>query len=309
MSVATAAGFRDIGSDTMGYIPEVWAGELLVKFYAATVFGEIANTDYEGDIKAFGDVVHIRVLPDITISNYRKGQTLFYEQPESTEVTLNIDQAKSWSFVGDRIDLAQTDLKNYIDRWTDDAAEQLKIAIDTDILADVYSSAATANQGATAGAISGNINLGVTGTSVSITKVNVLEKIVECGQVLDEQNIPESGRWMVIPAWMAALIKKSDLKDASLAGDGTSIMRNGRIGMIDRFTLFTSNLIDVTSDGGNVYNIIFGTNHAISFASQLVENETLPNPNGFGTLHRGLQVYGFDVIKADALGWLYASQG
>jgi len=30
------------------YIPEIWSGKLIVKFYQATVFGAIANTDYEG---------------------------------------------------------------------------------------------------------------------------------------------------------------------------------------------------------------------------------------------------------------------
>jgi len=27
------------------FIPEIWSGKILVKFYSATVFGDIANTD------------------------------------------------------------------------------------------------------------------------------------------------------------------------------------------------------------------------------------------------------------------------
>jgi len=30
------------------YTPEIWSLKTLVKFYTATVFGSIANTDYEG---------------------------------------------------------------------------------------------------------------------------------------------------------------------------------------------------------------------------------------------------------------------
>ncbi len=33
------------------FIPTLWSGKLLEKFYAATVLGAIANTDYEGEIK------------------------------------------------------------------------------------------------------------------------------------------------------------------------------------------------------------------------------------------------------------------
>ncbi len=46
--------------------------------------------------------------------------------------------------------------------------------------------------------------------------------------------------WCCHP-WVCGMIKKSELKDASLAGDGTSIVRNGRLGIIDRFTLYCSN--------------------------------------------------------------------
>ncbi len=30
------------------YTPEIWSGKTLVKFYTATVFAAICNTDYEG---------------------------------------------------------------------------------------------------------------------------------------------------------------------------------------------------------------------------------------------------------------------
>ncbi len=310
MAYPTAPGFRDIGSTTMIYHPTLYAPKLLIKFYARTVFGAISNTDYEGQISKMGQEVKIRTLPDITIRDYRKGQTLVNEQPTSTATNLLIDKGKYWAFVDDDVDQKQTDIKDYVEQWTGDAAEQLAITIDTGILGDIYSSANASNQGATAGAISSNINLGVSGTPLALTKANILEKIVDCGQVLDEQNVPEMGRWIVLPAWACAMIKKSDLKDASLAGDGTSVIRNGRVGMIDRFTIYMSNNLTNTTDGANeVANCIFGTNHALTFASQLTKNESLRNPNGFGTLYRGLQVYGYKVVKPEALGWLYAYQG
>ena len=44
------------------------------------------------------------------------------------------------------------------------------------------------------------------------------------------------------------------------------------------------------------------------FATQLTETKTLDNPNGFGMLHRGLQVYGYKVCKSEALGLLVATK-
>ena len=306
-----ASGIRDIGSTTMKYIPTIYSGKMLVKFYKNTVLGAIANTDYEGEIKNQGDQVEIRALPDVTINDHSKGQTLDYEQPESTAVSLLINKGKSWSFATNVIDDAQTDLNDYHEKWSEVAARQLKIEIDKDVLENVYDDAHSSNYGNSAGAISGDIELGADGgTSIELDKTNVIDKIVECGQVLDEQNVPEEGRWMVIPAWMTTLLLTSDLKDASLSGDGTSILRNGRIGMVDTFTLYKSNQLYSSTDGASdtATFILFGTKAAITFASQITENENLKNPNSFGTLFRGLQVYGYLTSKPEALGVLYGKK-
>lgn len=296
----------------MKYIPTIYSGKMLVKFYKNTVFGAIANTDHEGEIKNQGDQVEIRALPDITINTHYKGMTLDYEQPEAVAVSLLIDKGKSWSFTTNFIDDVQTDIKNYHDLWSDVAMRQMKIEIDKDVLQNVYDDADASNFGNTAGLISGNIAMGADGgASVSLTKNDVIDKIVECGQVLDEQNVPEEGRWMVIPAWMTTLILTSDLKDASLSGDGQSMLRNGRLGMIDTFTLYKSNQLFTSADGAAVTNtfILYGTKHAITFASQIVRNQNLDNPLSFGTLFRGLQVYGYKTVKPEALGVLYAHKG
>jgi hypothetical protein len=80
---------------------------------------------------------------------------------------------------------------------------------------------------------------------------------------------------------------------------------------MDRFTLYLSNSIATSADGSTntCYHVLFGTKHAITFASQLLHNENIPNPNGFGRLYRGLQVYGYGVPKPEALGDLYCRAG
>ena len=248
----------------------------------------------------------------MTISDYQKGQKLSYERPESPSLELLIDKGKYFAFVCDDVDKYQADIR-LLENWSQDAAEQMKITIDYQLLTQVtYGTAGTfpgssSNAGATAGVISGGYNMGASGSPVQITKSNVLDYIIDAMTILDEQNVPESGRWMVIPSWMANQIKKSDLKDASMTGDGTSVLRNGRIGMIDRATLYLSNNLYSAADGAFTgYYIPFGTNHAISFASQMTKMETLRAESTFGDLVRGLNVYGFKVIKPEALGLLYA---
>jgi hypothetical protein len=164
---------------------------------------------YEGEIKDQGDTVIIRNSGSTTISDYQKGQKLNYERIESTAIELLIDKGKYFAFVCDDIDAYQSDIK-LMNEWSKDASMQMKIAIDSALLTAMSSGMDAHNTGIACGAISDSFNLGVSGAPVQVTKANVLEYIVDCGTVLDEQNVPEDERWMVIPSWFANCLKKSD---------------------------------------------------------------------------------------------------
>ncbi len=140
--------------------------------------------------------------------------------------------------------------------------------------------------------------MGTTGSPIAITKTNVLEYLVDIGTVLDEANCPEGNRFVVIPAKMAGMIKKSDLKDASLTGDSVSILRNGRLGMIDRFTVYMSHNLSVSS---GKFSLVAGHKMGFTFASQMTNMETIRSESTFGNIIRGLQVYGYKVVKPEAL--------
>lgn len=320
MSLAVSGNYYGAGSGVDSYanasqfIPEIWSGKLQVKFYKSTVLGEITNNDWEGEIKGHGDKVVIRSIPTITINNYQKGMNLTNQVPTSTPLELNIDKGKYFAVVLDDVDKVQADI-GLMDIFTDDASQQMKIAIDTDVLGAVYADAATGNKGANAGIISGGINLGATGAPRQITSSTVLDMILDMGLCLDEQNVPETGRWVVIPAWMASLIKRSDLRQAYLTGDSVTPLRNGKLGLIDRFTVYVSNNLATTADLGSdaasggtgaaadstAWNIMAGTRDAVSFASQITNVETLRAQSTFGNIMRGLNVYGYKVTKPEAL--------
>jgi len=308
MSLPIAGGtpsYSDSPSGTRTFIPEIWSGKLIEKFYDATVLAAISNTDYEGEIRKQGDKVKIRTRPTATIGDYTRGSAITYQKPDGTVVDLEINKGKYYAAEVDDVSAHQQDIK-VLDEWATDASEQMKIAIDTDVLGTVYSQAAAANKGATAGRISANINLGAAGAAVQLTKATILDFLVDMGTVLDEQNIPEQGRYVILPAWAVGMLKKSDLKDASITGDTTSILRNGRVGMIDRFTVYLSNLLPrAAGTGGQTaltcYHIIAGHSKALTFASQMTEMETLRHQDYFADLMRGLQVYGYKVIDSTAL--------
>lgn len=292
-----AGGYTDYSSSsTPGYIPEIWSGKLVEKFYATTCFGEIASTDYEGEVKGYGDNIVIRTIPDVTVSDYQIGSTFSqadYQVPASNQVELPIDKAKKFMLKVNTVDRTQSDL-DLVEIFANEASMKLKIAIDTDVLQYAPDDAAAANTGATAGAVSGNLNLGTTGAPVSFSTSTAVGYLITLGQAMDEQNIGDEGRWVVLPAWAIAKLKQSDLKTASLTGDAVSPLRNGKVGMVDRLTIYQSNLLD---QNATRTNIVAGVSTGLAFAAQITEMERMQNPWDFGHLQRGLCVYGRKVIE------------
>jgi len=306
--LAVASGFPQMQS--LGS-PEIWSPKLNVKFYDATVFGAISNTDYEGEITKKGCKVHIRTTPDISIRPYTDGMQLTHQKPAPGKIELDIDQASFWDFIITDVARFQGDI-NYMEDWTTDASEGQRIYVDTVGLNYFYQQASAYNKGSAAGKKSGDINLGVTGTPVEINSANIVEKIVDCGVCLDEQSVPSTGRFIVLPAWCIGKLKISDLKDASMTGDGKSILRqrNGRVGMIDRFEVYDSNLLASVTDTVTCWHAVFGQRAGLTFASQFVENQVLSQVEStFGAVCRGLQVFGMKALKTEAIGDLYIKKG
>lgn len=286
------------------YVPIIYTKKVLRNFYESSVFSQICNTDYEGEIKAQGDKVVIRKTPEMTVKPYKVGATITYEKPTKDSGELMVDLGMYAAFQVDDVDAAQSDLP-MMSIFAKDVGEQIRIATDIEVLEYMSTgSTATTNRGNTAGAISANITLGVQSTPVTITSTNATEYIVWMNQVLDEANIPSEGRWCVIPAAFATRLKTSDLKAANITGDSTGVIRTGLLGMIDRMKVYQNNNLATGTAGGfdaGETSILAGTNEAVTFASNITKSDTLKIPDSFGQYWRSLFVYGRNVVQPDAL--------
>ena len=265
-----------------GFIPEVFSKMLQAKFYKSSVLPAISNTDYEGEISGQGDKVHIRTVPTVSVADYTG--TVSYANLTTSTVELNIDQAKSYSFKVDDILKAQGDM-DMLAGASGDAAEQMRIAVETQVLSSIVTGATTIQSQAT------------------VTSANILASILSMGQALDELNIPEEGRFIVVSPEFISKLKQSELRQAYLTGDGTSPLRNGQVGTIDRFNVFSSNMLYTPASGADsgYTHVMAGHPKAVCFASQFTNTETVRLESTFGDGIRGLKVYGSKVVVPDAL--------
>jgi hypothetical protein len=235
---------------------------------------------------------------------------------------MQVDKGKYFGVQVNDVLAYQSDM-DLMNMFTEDAAKQLKIAIENEVFfrTMVTEGPDNANKGATAGAISAAYDLGTDTAPIDQSSPNnVLKTILRMSTALDEQNVPEEGRWLVMSPFERNLLMQSDLAQAYFTGDSSSTLRTGKVGMIDRFTVYVSNLLprgeagkalvpglSATADGGTLSNakarrlMVAGTKHAVSFAMTVNKTEPLRNQTDFGDIVRGLAVYGRKVVKPEAM--------
>jgi len=305
-------------SGAVKYAPAIFSNKVMRIFTESTVLNEITNNDYEGEIKGKGDTVNIRVAPtpiDGDVTAYVVGTPIVYGTPTENARSLTIDQAFYKAFDLDEVDKVQSDL-GLMEIFAERAALSLKIDTDRRVLAYIPANVHADNKGATAGKITGGFDLGAAGAPIVVTKDNAVDLIADLGTVLDEQNIPSEGRYVVLPAWFVNLLKKGDLKRADVTGDGTGVIRTGLVGQIDRFMVYQSNsILHVTEAGIGVgatdvetFSVIAGVKDAVTFASQINKTETIPNQDQFGERWRTLLLYGRKVIMPEAIALLLCTK-
>ena len=274
--------FSTGATSEVNFIPEVFSKLLQAKFYSSSVLPSISNTDYEGEISGQGDKVVIRTVPAVTINDYAGSITT--QELTTAKVELLIDQAKYYSFKIDDVLAAQADI-NLLEGASSDAAEGMRVAVETSVLSSVVTGATTI------------------GAQTSITASNILTSILDQAKELDELNISEEGRFIVMSPEFVSLLKQSELRQAYLTGDDTSPLRNGKVGVVDRFTVYQSNMLYTPGSGtyAGYTHVLAGHPKAISFASQFTNTETVRMESTFGDQVRGLKVYGSKVVTPDAL--------
>ena len=269
--------------DLSNFISEVWSKKLTALLDKSGVMMQCVNRNYEGDIKNSGDTVHIRTFGDVTVKDYSGAIT--YDELTSPTDTLNIDQKKYFAFKVDDISKAQSNIDimaGYLER----AKVAIDLAKDSFLL------------GKHVDVPSGNI-VGTDLAPIALTKDNIYTNFVAVAKALKKANATGKGQkpWIVInPDIEALLIQAPEFIQADQTAD--KMLKDGTIGKIAGLEVLVCTNFAATA---GKYYVVAGTNDAVTFASQVVEIESLRLQDSFDTAVRGLYVYGAKTVQANAL--------
>lgn len=295
------------GQTNAFFLPEVYSKKVQNFFRKASVVEAITNTDYAGEINAYGDTVNIIKEPTITTYDYTRGsdttQTLLTDQ----ELTMVVDQARAFKFIVDDIEKRMSHV-NWKEVASGSAAYALKDQMDSNVLTYISANASAASPDMVIGADDATAddlpNLGAlesvhlgyaTGTT------DPIDLLSRMARLLDEQNVPEENRWFVATPEFYEILSESNSKLLSVdynAGSGS--IRNGLVssGTLRGFKMYKSNNVPA---GTNSNIALAGHISAVATAGTMLNVETLRDPTSFGDIVRGLHVYGRKVLRSEAL--------
>ena len=299
------------GQTNAFFMPKVYSKKVLNFFRKASVAEAITNTDYAGEITAYGDTVRIIKEPEITVYQYERGADVTQTKLTDMEETLTVDVANAFKFKVDDIEASMSHV-NWKEVASSSAAYALKDAFDEGVIAELFSGVSTSSPdhvlGADASAATqtmaqhqgGSNGIDLTGSDG--TGTDPLDVMAFMARLLDEQNIPEEGRWFVAPpSWYEQLSQSGSKLMSVDFNAGMGSIRNGLVssGKLRGFDMYKSNNIAAASTASG--KCIAGHISACATAQAITNTEVIRDPDSFGDIVRGLHVYGADVLRSEAL--------
>jgi hypothetical protein len=234
ITVTTAANF----------IPEIWSPEVKRAVESNLTMGRLVLRDFEGEIKAAGDTVHIADISNLSVGTKSASSAVSYETITEDKTDITIDKHKYAAFKLEDIVKTQSAV-NLLTEYSNKVGYALAKQIDTDLLS-LY------------------VNLGQScGTdNTPITQEVFLDAI----QFLDLADAPETDRSAVFNAGQKAEFLNVDefiRYDAMGIGGSQNPIIRGQFGELYGVKVyFTTNVTTAGSPAGD-HNLMF---HKEAFA-------------------------------------------
>jgi hypothetical protein len=348
MAFGAVSGYTNLPNGN--FSPVIYSKQVQLAFRKASIADAITNNDYFGEIANMGDTVKIIKEPEISVSAYLRGTTIAPQDLTDNDFSLVVDKANYFAFKVDDIEEAHSHV-NFQSLASDRAAYRLADQYDQEVLGYVsgyaqstlHDNADTVNttvNGTKANSSAGSdellaankLNKGDFGnittsaaddhsipvaarlpgaTALPTAYVSPAMLVARMGRLLDAQNVPTTGRWIVIDPVLMEVLRDEDsrLLNADFGGSG---LQNGLVlNNFHGFRVHVSNNLPSVGTGASTTGtanqntnygvIVAGHDSAAATAEQINKTETYRDPDSFADIVRGMHLYGRKILRPEAL--------
>ena len=268
------------GQTNSFFLPSIYSKKVLNFFRKSSVVEAITNTDYSGEITAYGDSVKIIKEPVISVSDYTRGSDTTATKLTDQETSLVVDSAKAFKFIVDDIETKMSHV-NFKEVASSAAAYALKDSYDAAVIATMFAGLSASSPNHVLGAdsatdLAAGVFDGSGAADLGQSETDPLDLMARMARLLDEQNVPEEGRWFVASPDFYEVLGQSSSKLLSVdfnAGQGS--IRNGLVssGKLRGFDMYKSNNIAATSNAAG--KCLAGHISSTATAQTIISTEVL----------------------------------
>ena len=348
MAFGKASGYTNLNSGN--FSPVIYSKQVQLAFRKASVCDAITNNDYFGEIANMGDTVKIIKEPEISVQAYLRGTTITQQDLTDNDFSLVVDKANYFAFKVDDIEEAHSHV-NFQTLASDRAAFRLADQHDQEVLgylAGYKQAALHANAGAVNDAVNGTKANSAAGsdellaanklikssfgnittasaadhsipvaarlpgaTALPTAYVSPAMLVARMARLLDAQNVPTQGRWIVVDPVMMEVLRDEDsrLLNADFGGSG---IQNGLVlNNFHGFRVHVSNNLPSVGTGASTTGtanqntnygvIVAGHDSSVATAEQINKTETYRDPDSFADIVRGMHLYGRKILRPEGL--------
>jgi len=236
-------------NDNDAFIPEKWAMEGLMQLEENMVMARLVHRDFENEVARFGDVVNTRKPNDFSIARKVDGDTLDYQDAQSTNVPVTLNQWFTQPFTifdGEE----SMSFKDLVAVYLTPAMRSIARGVDRAIL--------------------GQMHRFLVGSAKRVGRLENLpastshETVLEAREVLNVNLAPlDEQRHLIVSAQSETALLKNDLFiKANERGDGGSAMENARLGRIFAFNTWMGQNVPSVSAGAVALGVVDGAEAA-----------------------------------------------
>mgnify|MGYP000122970391 FL=1 len=348
MAFGAVSGYGNLPNGN--FSPVIYSKQVQLAFRKASIVDSITNNDYFGEIANMGDTVKIIKEPEITVSSYLRGTTIAPQDLTDNDFSLVVDKANYFAFKVDDIEEAHSHV-NFQSLASDRAAYRLADQFDQEVLgylsgykqSALHDNADTVNNivnGTKADSTAGSdellaankLNKGDFGnittsgaddhsipvaarlpgaTALPTAYVSPAMLVSRMARLLDGQNVPSTGRWIVIDPVMMEVLRDEDSRFLNADFGGAGLQNGLVLNNFHGFRVHISNNLPSAGTGASTTGtanqntnygvIVAGHDAAVATAEQINKTETYRDPDSFADIVRGMHLYGRKILRPEAL--------
>jgi hypothetical protein len=254
-------------NDNDAWIPEMWANESLMILEESVVMSNLVHRDFENEVRNFGDVVNTRRPAKFVHKRKVDADNVVEQDAISANVQVPLDQHNYTSFIIKDGEGSKS-FAELVQVYLMPAIQSVGRGVDRSIVGQAHRFLST---GPTRRV--GGLN--------TMSASNVRERIVDCREQLNVQNVPEDDmRYIVVTPQTEGYMLKTDLFVKSNEAGTSAALRRAEVGQLFGFGIFAANNTPAATTGdvvtGTITNAIAAGAAAASQACTITGYEVQP---------------------------------